>query len=53
MLTALYVKWGSPRVLWLRFSTWRLQRQLRGRSRHLKVVTKDRNIGGGSDGFLH
>jgi membrane associated rhomboid family serine protease len=52
-LTVAYVKGASPRLLWLRWSSWRLQRQLKGRSRHLRVVTKDRNIGGGSDGYLH
>jgi hypothetical protein len=44
---------GSPRFLWLRFTSWRLQHQLRGRAKHLKVVSRDRNIGGGSDNYLH
>jgi hypothetical protein len=52
-LTVAYVKGASPRLLWLRFTSWRLQRQLKGRSGHLRVVTKDRNIGGGSDNYLH
>lgn len=52
-LAVAYVKGASPRLLWLRFSSWRLHRQLRGRSKHLKVVSKDRNIGGGSDSYLH
>lgn len=38
----LYVRGGSPRRLWLRFQHWRLQRQLRGRSRHLRVLSSDR-----------
>ncbi|MCY1081337.1 DUF1751 domain-containing protein [Archangium lansingense] len=37
-----YVRGGSPRNLWLRFQHWRLQRQLRGRSRHLRVISEDR-----------
>jgi membrane associated rhomboid family serine protease len=53
ILSVAYIKGASPRLLWLRFSSWRLHRQLRGRSRHLKLVTKDRNIGGGSDNYLH
>lgn len=52
-LTTFFLKVGTPRLLWLRFTSWRLQRQLKGRSRHLKVVGKDRNIGGGSDNYLH
>ena len=52
-LSWLYIKAGFPQNAWLRFTSWRLHRQLRGRSKHLRVVTKDRNIGGGSDGFLH
>ncbi len=38
----LYVRGGSPRRLWLRFQHWRLQRQLHGRSRHLRVLSSDR-----------
>jgi hypothetical protein len=53
LLTLFYVQVGSPRVLWLRFTSWRLQQQLRGRSKRLRVVGRDRNIGGGSDGYLH
>jgi membrane associated rhomboid family serine protease len=37
-----YVKGGSPRRLWLHFQHWRLQRQLRERSKHLHVVPRDR-----------
>ncbi|WP_317987942.1 DUF1751 domain-containing protein [Hyalangium gracile] len=37
-----YVKGGSPRGLWLHFNHWRLQRQLRGRSRNLRVVSSER-----------
>ncbi|XXF76723.1 DUF1751 domain-containing protein [Myxococcaceae bacterium GXIMD 01537] len=37
-----YVKGASPRRLWLHFQHWRLQRQLRSRSKHLHVVGKER-----------
>jgi hypothetical protein len=37
-----YVRGGSPRHLWLRLQHWRLQRQLRGRSRRLRVVSHER-----------
>lgn len=48
-----YFRLGSPRTAWLRFGSWRLQRQLRGRARHLKVVGKDRNTSSDSDRYLH
>ncbi len=38
----LYVRGGSPRRLWLRFQQWRLQRQMQGRSRHLRVISSER-----------
>ena len=38
----LYVRGGSPRRLWLRFQHWRLQRQMQGRSRHLRVISSER-----------
>jgi len=38
-----YVHGGSPRHLLLRVQHWRLQRQLRGRSRHLKVLSKEQD----------
>ncbi len=41
-ITFLYVRGGSPRGLWLRLQHWRLQRQLRGRSRHLRVISSER-----------
>jgi hypothetical protein len=37
-----YVRGGSPRHMWLRLQHWRLQRQLRGRSRHLRVISEER-----------
>lgn len=37
-----YVRGGSPRHLWLRFQHARLQRQLRGRSKHLHVISSER-----------
>ncbi len=37
-----YVRGASPKRLWLQFQHWRLQRQLRSRSRNLRVVTPER-----------
>ena len=36
-----YVKGGSPRGLWLHLHHWRLQRQLRNRSRNLRAVSSE------------
>jgi membrane associated rhomboid family serine protease len=48
-----YVRGFSPRLIWLRFQSWRLQNQLKGRSKHLKVISQDRNMPSDSDRFLH
>jgi membrane associated rhomboid family serine protease len=53
LLTVGYIKLGSPRLLWLRLQSWRLQRQLRGKAKHLKVVRGERDGSRGSDRFLH
>jgi membrane associated rhomboid family serine protease len=37
-----YVRGASPKRLWLQFQHWRLQRQLRSRSRNLRVVSTER-----------
>lgn len=52
-LTFGYFKLGSPNTLLLRFKGWRLQRQLKGRARHLKVISRERNTPSDSDRFLH
>jgi len=52
-LVAGYLKLGSPRVWLLRFQSWRFQRQFRARSKHLRVITKDRNTSRDSDRYLH
>jgi len=52
-LVAAYVKLGSLRVWLLRFQSWRFQRQFRARSKHLRVITKDRNTSRDSDRYLH
>lgn len=52
-LVAGYIKMGSPRVWLLRFQSWRFQRQFRVRSKHLRVISKDRNTSGDSDRYLH
>lgn len=54
LLVFAYVRLGSPRVLWLRLRQQQLQRQLRGRSKHLRVVDRDRDRDGGKrDQFLN
>jgi membrane associated rhomboid family serine protease len=42
VLVFAYVRGASPKRLWLHLQHWRLQRQLRGRSKHLQVVPRDR-----------
>jgi membrane associated rhomboid family serine protease len=37
-----YVRGASPRRLWLHLQHWRLQRQLRNRSRNLRVISSER-----------
>ncbi len=53
LLTYGAVRFKGPRLWALRFQSWRLQRQLRGRSKHLKVIARDRNTSRSSDRFLH
>lgn len=53
VLTFLYVRGFSPRVLWLRLQGAMLQRRLKSRSKHLRVVDRDRNMPRDSDRFLH
>ena len=48
-----YVKVGTPRALVLRLRQWKIQPSLRSRSRHLRVVSKDRNTSSGSDRYIH
>jgi hypothetical protein len=52
-LAAGYLRLGSPRLWLLRFQSWRFQRQLRSRSKHLRVIAKDRNTSRDSDRYLH
>jgi membrane associated rhomboid family serine protease len=53
LLTWAYMRGASPRLVLLKLQSWRFQRQLKARSRHLRVVTKDRNTPKDSDRFLH
>ena len=48
-----YVKYGSPFEFVTRLRGWMLQRRLKSKTKHLRVVSKDRNVGGGSDQYLH
>lgn len=52
-LTFAILRIKGPRLWVLRFQSWRLHRQLRGRSKHLKVIAQDRNTSRSSDRFLH
>jgi membrane associated rhomboid family serine protease len=51
-LTWCYLRLGGPWDWLLRFQGWRLQRQLRSRSKHLTLVSPDRNTPRDSDRFL-
>ena len=52
LLTWGYLRLGGPSDWFLRFQGWRLQRQLRSRSKHLTLVSPDRNTPRDSDRFL-
>jgi len=54
LFTFLYMRGVQPELLWLRFRTALLNRQLAKRAAHLKSVDGGRRSGGsGSDKFLH
>lgn len=52
-LVFVYAKYGGPDLIITRLRAWMLQRKLKSRSKHLRVVEKNRNVGGGSDQYLH
>jgi membrane associated rhomboid family serine protease len=52
LLTWMYVRLGGPSDWFLRVQSWRLQRQLRTRSKHLSLVSPDRNTPRDSDRFI-
>jgi membrane associated rhomboid family serine protease len=52
LLTWVYLRLGGPSDWFLRLQSWRLQRQLRSRSKHLSLVSPDRNTPRDSDRFL-
>ena len=52
LLTWMYVRLGGPSDWLLRVQGWRLQRQLRSRSKHLSIVSPDRNTPRDSDRFI-
>jgi membrane associated rhomboid family serine protease len=52
-LSYAYLRGVTPRFVLLRFQSWRVQRQVKARSKHLRVVAKDRNTPKGSDRYLH
>jgi membrane associated rhomboid family serine protease len=53
LLTWCYLRLGGPGEWLLRLRGWRLQRQLRSRARHLKLVSPERNTPRDSDRYLH
>lgn len=52
-ITWAYVRYGSPRVFFLKLRHWKMQRDLKHRSKHLNVVSGGRNTDRGSDRYLH
>jgi membrane associated rhomboid family serine protease len=52
LLTWAYLRLGGPSDWLLRLQGWRLQRQLRSRSKHLSLVSPDRNTPRDSDRFI-
>jgi len=52
LLTFAYLRLGGPSSWILRLQSWRLQRQLRTRSKHLTLVSPDRNTPRDSDRFI-
>jgi membrane associated rhomboid family serine protease len=42
VLVFVYMRGASPRRLWLSIQHWRLQRQVRGRARNLRVISSER-----------
>jgi membrane associated rhomboid family serine protease len=52
LLTWAYLRLGGPGSWILRLQGWRLQRQLRTRSKHLTLVSPDRNTPRDSDRFI-
>ena len=52
-LTYGYVRGWSLRPLWLRFQAWRIQSQMRRRSKNLRLVDDGRNTSRDSDKFIH
>ena len=52
LLTWAYLRRGGPSDWMLRVQSWRLQRQLRSRSKHLTLVSPDRNTPRDSDRFI-
>ena len=53
VLAAAYVRMGSPRRYWIKFQSWRFARQAKSRSKHLRVIGRERNMPSDSDKYLH
>jgi len=48
-----YMRVGTPRDLWLKAQSWRLEQQVRRRSKRLKMIAGERNMRSDSDRYLH
>lgn len=48
-----YMRWGSPRKLWVKVQSFWLERQVKRRSRRLSVISGQRNMPPDSDRYLH
>jgi len=48
-----YMRVGTPRDLWLKAQSWRLEQQVRKRSKKLRMISGERNMRSDSDRFLH
>jgi membrane associated rhomboid family serine protease len=49
-----YIRGAQPSQLWYRFRSWRLDRDLKKRSAHLRGIDGGRrNVGGDSDRYMH
>ncbi|HEY0882718.1 MAG TPA: rhomboid family intramembrane serine protease [Archangium sp.] len=54
LFTYFYMRGAQPSLLWLRFRSWQLDRDLKKRSAHLRGIDGGRrNVGGDSDKYLH
>jgi membrane associated rhomboid family serine protease len=53
LLSFVYVRGQTPRMWLLRLQSWWFSRQMKSRSKHLRVISKERNMPPDSDRYLH